>query len=119
MRFSPLDWFRNGKRSSEEEYNWQEIFRRGQQIKIEEEGYICGGIVFDAPQVVEIVGTYGTDPDGDWPLTVTLRGTLWPQGVVHEVEIDNLFVRDGIKRGDGIPLSQNQETTFSEVEVTN
>ena len=82
-------------------HNWKEIFQPGTQLRLHEGGRIAANDVYEDPQTIEITEVSEvTDKDGEWPQALTLKGAHKNHDEIKEVATDNIYVREGIERGD-------------------
>jgi len=84
------------------EFQWNVIFSPGTRLYIRKEGRVGANRVFADAAIVEIVEvSEEVDGDGNWPLTVTVRGRgMFSEAEYSDVKIDNLYLRRAFKRGD-------------------
>ena len=81
--------------------DWNDIFVSGTQIRLKESGRITPGRMFEAPQTVEIVEVSEVSgKDGEWPASVTIRGSKRTDHRIFTITLDNLNIREAVERGD-------------------
>ncbi|WP_120102759.1 hypothetical protein [Halonotius aquaticus] len=80
-------------------YDWDQIFQTGRQLRLHEGGEIVPGNAYETPQTIEITEVSGTDANGNWPQALNLRGTR-KNKKTSETMTDNIHVREAIERGD-------------------
>jgi hypothetical protein len=81
-------------------YDWDQIFQTGRQLRLHDDGRIAAQDVYETPQTIEITEVSGTDIDGNWPQALGLRGVTHDDDEIFETMTDNIHIREAIERGD-------------------